>query len=399
MTTFIHTSDWQLGMTRRFLRHGAGERYAAARLDAIRSIGRAARDTGAEFVVVAGDVFESNQVGRRVILQALEALRDVPVPVYLLPAPPDPQTQTRVYRAPVFTDNRPGNVHVVTNEEPIRVTPEVELVGAPWPAKRLAANPLHAVLDRLTPAAGIQRIALAHGPLDGPAGFPDSAAAIRYNDVRAALDDRRIQYLALGDRHSYTLVGGDERIVYSGTPEVTAFRDPDAGHVNVVRLGPDGVRSEKYTVGTWRFLESEFEITGQSDADDCVRQVEALPDKPRTVLRLHLFGVVDLGLAAALQARFGRWEDVFASVEIDSARLHTAVPDDDPLWDRFGGFAAKTVADLRDTVTAGGPDAETARDALLLFLGLTSDTALAAPSIESPIGGTDRQSRKAEGTL
>ncbi len=379
MTTFIHTSDWQLGMTRRFLRHGADALYATARTDAVRAIGRVARETGAEFVVVAGDVFESNQVGRRVILQALEALRDVPVPVYLLPANHDPLTQASVYKAPVFTEHCPGHVHVVMNDDPIRVTPEVELVGAPWPAKRLAANPLHAVLDRLTPAAGVYRVALAHGAMDGPAEFPDTPAAIRYNDVRAALEDKRIHYLALGDRHSYTLVGGDERIVYSGTPEVTAFRDPDPGYVNVVRLGPDGATSEKRLVGTWRFIESEFDITGPADADDCVRQIEALPDKPRNVLRLHLSGIVDLGLAAGLQARFSRWEDLFASVEIDAARLHTAVPDDDPLWERFGGFAAKTVEELRDTVAGGGRDAETARDALLLFLAVTSDAAAVAP--------------------
>ncbi|MCC8165579.1 MAG: DNA repair exonuclease [Planctomycetes bacterium] len=378
MTTFVHTSDWQLGMTRRFLRHGADDRYAAARTDAIRAIGAVARETGAEFVVVAGDVFESNQVGRRVILQALEALRSVPVPVYLLPANHDPLTRASVYTAPVFTDHCPDHVHVVTTDDPIQVTPEVELVGAPWPAKRLAANPLHAVLDRLEPAAGIYRIALAHGAMDGPVEFPDSAAAINYNDVRSALLDKRIHYLALGDRHSYTLVGGDERIVYSGTPEVTAFRDPDPGYVNVVRLGPDGARSEKRRVGTWHFLESGFEISSRADADDCVRQIEALPDKPRTVLRLHLAGVVDLGLAALLQARFSHWEDLFAALEVDVARLHTAVPDDDPLWERFGGFAAKTVASLRDTVAAGGPDAETARDALLLLLAVTTDAAAMA---------------------
>ena len=39
MVRFVHTSDWQLGMTRHFLEGEAQARYTAARIDAIRSIG------------------------------------------------------------------------------------------------------------------------------------------------------------------------------------------------------------------------------------------------------------------------------------------------------------------------------------------------------------------------
>ena len=53
---FLHTSDWQLGMTRWFLREGDGEaqaRYSADRLEAVRRLGRLAQERGAEFIVVA----------------------------------------------------------------------------------------------------------------------------------------------------------------------------------------------------------------------------------------------------------------------------------------------------------------------------------------------------------
>ena len=52
---FLHTSDWQLGMTRWFLREGDGEaqaRYSADRLEAVRRLGRLAQERGAEFIVV-----------------------------------------------------------------------------------------------------------------------------------------------------------------------------------------------------------------------------------------------------------------------------------------------------------------------------------------------------------
>ena len=54
---FLHTADWQLGMTRHFLAGDAQPRYSAARRDAVAGLGALAAETGAEFVVVAGDVF------------------------------------------------------------------------------------------------------------------------------------------------------------------------------------------------------------------------------------------------------------------------------------------------------------------------------------------------------
>ncbi|HEY4378681.1 MAG TPA: hypothetical protein VGM93_16045 [Acidimicrobiales bacterium] len=39
MTRFVHTADWQLGMTRHFLGAEAQARFSAARIDAIRTIG------------------------------------------------------------------------------------------------------------------------------------------------------------------------------------------------------------------------------------------------------------------------------------------------------------------------------------------------------------------------
>ena len=70
---FIHTADWQLGMTRHFLEGEAQSRFSQARLDAILRIGDLARERRAEFVVVAGDVFETTQVSRQTGLRACEA--------------------------------------------------------------------------------------------------------------------------------------------------------------------------------------------------------------------------------------------------------------------------------------------------------------------------------------
>ena len=74
MVRFIHTADLQLGMTRRFLDEDAQARYAQARIDALVSIGELAAREDARFVVVAGDVFETNRVRPRTVGRALEAM-------------------------------------------------------------------------------------------------------------------------------------------------------------------------------------------------------------------------------------------------------------------------------------------------------------------------------------
>ena len=114
---FIHTADWQLGMTRHFLNGDAQPRYSAARRDAVRALGDVAAETGAEFVVVAGDVFEHNQLDPRVVSQSLEAMRAIGIPVYLLPGNHDPLDASSVYTSALFIAEQPANVHVLA--EPV----------------------------------------------------------------------------------------------------------------------------------------------------------------------------------------------------------------------------------------------------------------------------------------
>ena len=114
---FLHTADWQLGMRRHFLKEEALPRYMQARIDAIVRIGEIAAKEEFEFVVVAGDVFESNQVDRRTSSRALEALATIRCPVYLLPGNHDPYDAASLYRAREFEP------YVLTSSEPVVVRP------------------------------------------------------------------------------------------------------------------------------------------------------------------------------------------------------------------------------------------------------------------------------------
>ena len=72
MVKFLHTADWQIGMARHYLDQDAQARFSAARLDAIEQMATLAVNEQCEFVVVCGDVFESNQVQRQVLVRSFE---------------------------------------------------------------------------------------------------------------------------------------------------------------------------------------------------------------------------------------------------------------------------------------------------------------------------------------
>src|SRR6202008_3031083 len=94
---FLHTADWQLGMTRHFLAGDAQPRYSAARRDAVAGLGAVAAVGGDEFVVGAGGVFVHKQLAPQVTGQSLEATRATGIPVYLLPGNHDPLDASSVY--------------------------------------------------------------------------------------------------------------------------------------------------------------------------------------------------------------------------------------------------------------------------------------------------------------
>src|SRR5262249_8576218 len=110
---FVHTADWQLGMTRHFLNGEAQPRYSAARRDAVARLGALCAEVGAEFVVVAGDVFEHNQLDPREVSMSMEAMRTIGIPVFLLPGNHDPLDPSSVYTSALFLAERPANVTVL----------------------------------------------------------------------------------------------------------------------------------------------------------------------------------------------------------------------------------------------------------------------------------------------
>ena len=371
----MHTADWQLGMTRHFLAGEAQPRYSAARRDVVAGLGALAAETGAEFVVVAGDVFEHNQLEPRVISQSLEAMRRIGIPVYLLPGNHDPLDASSVYTSALFAAERPDNVITLDRAGVRQVRPGLQLVAAPWQSKAPTTD-LAAEAVQDLPTDGVTRILVAHGGVDILDPDPGKPSLIRLAALQDALSRGAIHYVALGDKHSRTRVGDSGRIWYSGSPEVTNFDDieSDPGHVLVVDIDDDGsVSVAARHVGQWRFVTLRRSIDSNRDVTDLDINLDLLPDKDRTVVRLALTGSLTVTERATLDACLDRYARLFAWLGLWERNTDLAVVPADGEFDDIGigGFAAAAVAELVATARAGdGEDADDARAALALLLRL-----------------------------
>ncbi|BBX42476.1 metallophosphoesterase family protein [Mycobacterium simiae] len=373
---FLHTADWQLGMTRHFLAGDAQPRYSAARRDAVAGLGALAAEVGAEFVVVAGDVFEHNQLAPEVIGQSLEAMRAIGIPVYLLPGNHDPLDASSVFTSALFKAECPDNVVVLDRAGIHQVRPGVEIVAAPWRSKAPTTDLVAEVLDGLSPAP-VTRILVAHGGVDVLDPDRDKPSLIRLAGLEQALARGTAHYAALGDKHSLTQVGGTGRVWYSGSPEVTNFDDveSDPGHVLVVDIDDSrAVSVMPHRVGRWRFVTLHRQVDNSRDIADLDMNLDLMTDKDRTVVRLALTGSLTVTDRAALDACLDRYGRLFA--HLGTWERHTdlaVIPADGEFTDLgIGGFAAAAVEEL--VATARGDDLESASDAqaaLALLLRLT----------------------------
>ena len=375
MIRFLHTSDWQLGMTHRFLSEEAQARYTQARFDAIRTMGRIAKEKQCQFVLVCGDSFESNQVDRKTVARAIEALKEVTVPVYLLPSNHDPLNAASVYCSSTFMEKKPAHVHIIENTVPIQVGDGFELVGAPWLSKRPNGNPLVDLFNALPPAGSIKRICVGHGIIDIFTPDKEAENVIAVSKLETAIAEGKVHFIALGDRHSLTKVGSGDRIWYSGTPESTDFREDHSGFCQIVNMDGADVTTEEVKIGQWSFIEELVDLNTEADVESLRKKLESIPNRERSVVKLVFKGSLTLSLQGVLQNHILAAKDVLAGSVINEDDL-LVIPKDTDFTDLgFSGFADATVKRLREKIDQGGSEGAVARDAFMLLLRLAKGVA------------------------
>ncbi len=72
--TFLHTADWQIGMKARHVAQ-VGDKVRAVRLQTVRHMLQLAAEQQADFVIVAGDIFEDNQIDNQIVQKHAQHFR------------------------------------------------------------------------------------------------------------------------------------------------------------------------------------------------------------------------------------------------------------------------------------------------------------------------------------
>lgn len=292
MFRFIHSADWQLGA--RFAQFSSeGGRLREARITTLRRALDLAITHEAEAFLIAGDLFEDNQVDDSLVESALDVFRAHPaLPIYILPGNHDPFTgPDSVWQRKAFK-NASANVHVLCEAGVTHLGSSVYLVASPLHQKLSTTDPSLKLVELTAQLpAGAIKIGITHGALAIEAKHQPNDFPIALNAAtRAGLD-----YLAIGHWHNWLPDIDSGRILMPGTPEPDRFTNDASGHVALVEISGPGhpPRVQPLSVATlnWRALTFDFSSTEASRASLAGVLSELAPSAVRTVLRVTLTGV------------------------------------------------------------------------------------------------------------
>lgn len=284
---FIHTADWQIGMKASHA-GAAAQKVRDQRLTSARKVIQLAVEKKADFVLVAGDIFEDNAVDRILIQKVADILGSFGGPVYVIPGNHDPYCPGSVWEHPSWKSF--PDVHLLLEEEPLGVTDGTLF---PCPAKEKSSNGNPTKWIDAANSVGIA-IGLAHGTLEGIQQDEPDYPVPRDAPTQTALD-----YLALGHWHStatYTDSAGSVRMAYSGTHEQTKFGERDSGNVLLVEIDKRN-GSPKITPihsGELEWIQISEKVVQTGDLVRLRTRIESLTHPESKLLELSLSGLAAL---------------------------------------------------------------------------------------------------------
>lgn len=286
---FIHSADWQIGMKASHAGEAA-QSVRDARLEAAKNVVDLVRETGADFLLLAGDTFEDNACDRRLVQQTADILRQCDVPTYIIPGNHDPIIPGSVWEHPAW-DACP-RVHVVKENAVIDV-PGGRLYACPLTEKHGMADPTRWIDAHDDSNGDLIAIGLAHGNVEGVQRDELEFPIARDAAARVGLD-----YLALGHWHSTVIYDGVDghagQIAYSGAHETTKFGEPNSGNALQVDISRRGAAPEIQAIrtGVLSWERWDEQVHDSDGLDGIIRRLETHASRDVTLLELTLEGLL-----------------------------------------------------------------------------------------------------------
>jgi len=363
---FLHTADWQIGAPH--ARVEDVEKRALVRrerLAAIARLGTVAREHGAAFIVVAGDLFDSPRPDHATVSAACSAMGALGLPVYAIPGNHDHGGPDSLWEQPFFLQERAAlapNLHILLRPEPVELE-QVILLPCPL-LRRHELQDTSAWLRSLDfrTLGPKPRLVLAHGSVQefGPAGDDDEADGASNRLELDRLPLAELDYLALGDWHGLKQVG--PKAWYAGTPEPDRFpRNNDPGHVLAVTLERGAApRVEAVKTGRLRWHNLEFDFTTDADLGRLDETLSEITQgrAGEDLVRLTLRGRLGMSARTALELRLDTWRARLLRLRLhDQVRLNPSAEEMEALTRRSDApLAARIATRLLEESRSGDPE-------------------------------------------
>jgi len=318
MVKFLHTADWHLGIKYTKLGHSA-EKVRKIRIETAKRLIDIAKDNNVDFIIIAGDLFDNNDVDRRLIDIAVEIIDDIaPIPVYILPGNHDPLTRDSLYLNPEWDSL--GNALIFKNTHPIEVTGiNVTLYPCPVTQKQTRRD----LTEWIKVTDNNISIGIAHGNLQIQ-GFVE--------EPNFPIDPERVEksgldYLALGEWHSlFRHEGKDKafRTVYPGTPETTKFGEKNSGKAVIVEIENHGAKPaiQEIDVGTVKWEEWTREISTIEDIKYTETELNKVKEPEYKVVTFYVKGVIDPEVMDYLESFETRYSKQFLYFNLVKEELY-----------------------------------------------------------------------------
>ena len=318
MVRFLHTADWHLGIRYAHLGHSA-DRAREIRIETAKRLMNAAKDSDVDFIIVAGDLFDSNDVDRRLLDTAVDIIRGVaPLPVYILPGNHDPLRRDSLYLSRVWDSL--DNALILRAAQPVEI-PGIKATLYPCPVtqKRTRRD-----LTEWIKATGENiSIGIAHGNLQ---------IAGLINEPNFPVDPERaaksgLDYLALGEWHSlftYSGTNGSFRTVYPGTPETTKFGEKDSGKAVIATIEKHGAKPliQEITIGTLCWEEWTRELVTGEDIAYIEKELNTVEKPENSVITLYVKGITEPEVIDCLDSFETRYSNRFLYFKVVQEQLH-----------------------------------------------------------------------------
>jgi DNA repair exonuclease SbcCD nuclease subunit len=327
---FLHSADWQLGKPFASVRDEAKRhRLQQERLQAVHRLAELATTSAADFILIAGDMFDSSHATKATVSAACAAIGTIKIPVLVIPGNHDHGGPGSIWEQEFFLREQKQlapNLRVLLTPEPVFLEKAV-VFPAPLLRRFEPGDPtvwIRSAVEEPNLPTDLPRIVLAHGSIQGFGSMQEDEEGVttvaNWIDL-SNLPADAIDYIAIGDWHGTKQVG--PKAWYSGTPEIDRFPKGDGndpGNVLKVTLSRSSAPVvEKIPSSRLLWRELTFRFSDDASLDlFAFRLDETIGQRgDEHLLLLSLEGSLGIEASGRLEKILESWESRLVRLKLD----------------------------------------------------------------------------------